>query len=491
VRHGLALSVQARAVARQRFACSLAILLVRRPALPSPLPRPLALRVAVPVLLLLIVAGVVASLDLRPDLAHLDTTLYSGPTEGNYHAVAVRIAARTAQQHGQLHEITTQGSADNLTRLEQEPCVPGFALAQANLLPVHGKRLELVARLPKSESVFLLGRRADTLTEFSQLAGLRIGIGPQGSGTAQIAAEVLAGPDLAPLAMKLSNHPIEQQIGLAARGELDLALVVLDEDAALLTHAIRDQGLQIVGLPHIDVIARKFPLLQHGRIGAGQYDPVRMLPPVDKEVLRVQTVVVASRCVRRSQVLGLLTAMTDLFPDLVRFQRDTPNQTGLEISTPAKSFYAHDGLDVLDEYFPRLGDLMPPGNWVHVLMAVSILFNIMGLANRFVLWRIDAHRVRAEQDIARSFGPTATLGDIARWQPEGHLLEQAFATELSRVIQELEHLAARARRLSLSVLVPMGGELAYRYQEQVMHETLAVLRAFRDRRQRALADRQP
>jgi hypothetical protein len=218
---------------------------------------------------------------------------------------------------------------------------------------------------------------------------------------------------------------------------------------------------------------------------------VRMLPPVDKEVLRVQTVVVASRCVRRSQVLGLLTAMTDLFPDLVRFQRDTPNQTGLEISTPAKSFYAHDGLDVLDEYFPRLGDLMPPGNWVHVLMAVSILFNIMGLANRFVLWRIDAHRVRAEQDIARSFGPTATLGDIARWQPEGHLLEQAFATELSRVIQELEHLAARARRLSLSVLVPMGGELAYRYQEQVMHETLAVLRAFRDRRQRALADRQP
>jgi hypothetical protein len=53
--------------------------------------------------------------------------------------------------------------------------------------------------------------------------------------------------------------------------------------------------------------------------------------------------------------------------------------------------------------------------------------------------------------------------------------------EVDRVIAALESLATRSRKLSLSVLVPMGGEMAYRYQEGLVHETLAVLRAFRER----------
>jgi hypothetical protein len=114
-------------------------------------------------------------------------------------------------------------------------------------------------------------------------------------------------------------------------------------------------------------------------------------------------------------------------------------------------------------------------------MAVSVIFNLMGMANRFVLWRIDAARVRAEQEIAACFGPATTMGDIARMTPKGELLSPRIRAEIDRVIAELESLRARSRKLSLSVLVPMGGEMAYRYQESLIHEALAVLRAFRER----------
>jgi len=130
---------------------------------------------------------------------------------------------------------------------------------------------------------------------------------------------------------------------------------------------------------------------------------------------------------------------------------------------------------------------MPQSNWVSLVMGVSILFNLMGVGNRFVLWRIDAARVRAEHDISACFGPGATLGDIARLEPAGDLLRDGIGQEISRVITELEALAARSRRLSLTVLVPMGGEMAYRYQEGLIHETLSVLRAFRERWQAARA----
>ena len=51
----------------------------------------------------------------------------------------------------------------------------------------------------------------------------------------------------------------------------------------------------------------------------------------------------------------------------------------------------------------------------------------MGLGNRLVLWRIDAARVKAEQEIAVCFGAATTLGDIARTTPSGDLLREGVA----------------------------------------------------------------
>src|SRR5262249_55082620 len=122
-------------------------------------------------------------------------------------------------------------------------------------------------------------------------------------------------------------------------------------------------------------------------------------------------------------------------------------------------------------------DVMPPSNWAYLLMGISVLFNVMGLANRFVLWRIDAARVRAEHDIGLCFGPDKTPGDIARMEPSGAIRRD----DVDRLIERLTVLAARSRRLSLSILVPMGGEMAYRYQESLIHEAVSALRSFRER----------
>jgi hypothetical protein len=302
-----------------------------------------------------------------------------------------------------------------------------------------------------------------------------------------VVEQLFATHDLAGLGAVLSHHPNAEQLSMAARGELDLAVFVMDEDAAFVASAVRDRGLQIAGFDHADVIARRYPFLRHGRIGAGQFDAVRMLPPTDRRVLRVDTLVVGNGCARRSQVLGVMSALAEVFPDFVRHNKEHPNATGLPLAAASKSFLDAGGPEVLDEYLPRVADVMPPSNWVHLVMAVSVLFNLMGVANRFVLWRIDAARVRAEHEIALCFGPTATLGDIARMSPAGELLRPLIGEEIDRVVDDLVELRARSRKLSLGMLVPMGGEMAYRYQESLIDETLSVLRAFRDRYQAARA----
>ena len=76
----------------------------------------------------------------------------------------------------------------------------------------------------------------------------------------------------------------------------------------------------------------------------------------------------------------------------------------LTLDPAAKLFFENEGTDLVDAYFPWLGDIMPTSNWVHIIMLVSVLFNLMGIWHRFRLWRLDANRVKAELYLPFIFG---------------------------------------------------------------------------------------
>jgi len=86
--------------------------------------------------------------------------------------------------------------------------------------------------------------------------------------------------------------------------------------------------------------------------------------------------------------------------------------------------------------------------------------------------------------MARLFGPGVTVGEIAEMPAnEPHRTLEARTT-LDAIIAQLVTLSDRCRRQSLSILVPMGQEFSYRYQEALIADLLYALRAFRDRLER-------
>ena len=421
----------------------------------------------------------VSRLNLRRDMSRLDLGFLSGSSEGNYSRLVGRLSDAAGKAGGHLRNVQSAGSKDNVDRLAAaKKCEVSLGLAQdgtewADPRPV------LLGRLPRAETVFFLGKGADAITEFSQLANLKIGIGPEGSGAAAVAHQLFALEELKALPITLSYHPLSEQLELAAKGELDLALVVMDEDAPLVAQAVTQRGLGIVGFEHADVIARRIPHLRTGRLGAGQYDAVKLLPGKDKRVFRVETLVLGNGCAGRSQIIDVLSLLSAQFPEFVRHNRDTPNATGLELSETSREFFEHGGPEVADEYLPWLVDVMPPANWAYVVMGVSLLFNAMGFGHRFRLWRIDVERVNLETELTRHFGESATVGDIARAGPGD--IATGKQAEIQALIRGLEALSAKSRRYSLSMLVPMGQEMAYRYQEELIHQTLSALRQFQGR----------
>jgi hypothetical protein len=176
-----------------------------------------------------------------------------------------------------------------------------------------------------------------------------------------------------------------------------------------------------------------------------------------------------------------MTVLQEEIPDFIRHNRNTANLSGVELNPAARNFFDKEGPEWLDEYLPWAVDIMPPSNWIYLVMGVSVLFNVMTFGHRFRLWRLDVARVRLEGELFRLFGPTTTLDDIRAMPAAAIERRDEIVGALARLIPALERLGERCRRESLSLLVPMGQEMAYRYQEDLIHKALAVLRDLRRR----------
>jgi hypothetical protein len=286
---------------------------------------------------------------------------------------------------------------------------------------------------------------------------------------------------LAELDIKLTTHTLQEQLVMLERGDLDLGAMVIEPDAALIVGAVRDRKLQIVDIAGAEALAHRLPSARMGIIKAGYYDPVRGLPPTDKRVIQVDTLLIGNGCARESVTQGVITAFTRVFPDLIRENREQANLTGLQYATAAQSYFDDQGPDRVGEYLPWLIDIMPTARWLQLIFVFSMLFGAQALWHRFRLWRLDSRRVRIEGGIARLFTPAVTMSEIAEMNPEARHRTPEMRARVDDLIVQLEHLAGRCRRQSLSMLAPMGQEMNYRYQEGLVAEWLRALRKFREK----------
>lgn len=431
--------------------------------------------------LVLLLGVLLAWLDPRPTLRHVKLTILSGAVSGNYHATVDKLAAEVARRHGGIRNQSSAGSVENVQRLvaARVSCEFQFALVQGGTLIPEGSGLELLGRLPQPESLIILGRDLDRVRTPADLVGLRIGIGPAGSGTEQMMRRLLA--QVPELRLQVSTPTIDRQLDMLGSGELELGAMVIDEGAALLRDAVVRRRLQILDLPDAAALARRLPFVRAGRIDAGQIDYVKGLPPRALDVLQMDTLIVGNGCARNGATVGLLSAVAEVFPSFVPHNQGRPNLTGLPMAAVAADFLQDGGPDVLGTYAPWAVDILPLPTWIQLGVALSLLFSAMAIGHRFNLWRLDVHRVKIEREVSGIFHPGVTLGEIADMPPDARHGPADARARLDDLISRLEALAERCRRQSLSVLVPMGAEMFYRYQESLIAELLYALRLYRER----------
>ena len=158
----------------------------------------------------------------------------------------------------------------------------------------------------------------------------------------------------------MSYHALEDQAQLVSQGSLDLAAYVMRDDAEFLHSVIRKYGLDIADLQDLQGLVGRHSWLSLGRVPAGRvHDLVHRIPPHEKIVPQVNTLVVASPCARRSSRIELLVLLS---AELPRFVRSKPTKFNeLSLSNRGSAFvgsqavFSHGRARICRPIFPMAG----------------------------------------------------------------------------------------------------------------------------------------
>ena len=259
--------------------------------------------------------------------------------------------------------------------------------------------------------------------------------------------------------------------------------MVIDADASSsCVDAVRDRKLQIVDIAGADALAHRLPFARAGRIAAGHYDPVRELPPTDKRVIQIDALVIGNGCARESVTQGVITALIRVFPDFVRVNRERANLTGLPWPRPRAATYDEQGPDPVGEYVPWVIDIMPTARWLQIIFALFDAVRAPRPSGIASACGASMRRASTSRVMSRACSSRASRWARSRTMaPQDAASGRRSARAARFGVSDLGRLAERCRRQSLSMLVPMGHEMGYRYQEGLIADLLRALKRFRER----------
>jgi TRAP transporter TAXI family solute receptor len=260
-----------------------------------------------------------------------------------------------ARAHIELDVRLTDGSAQNLKLLQDPNSGVQVAFVQGGVS--NGKQEPGVLSLGRiNYQLFcVFYRSTETVDDLTMLKGKRIAVGPVGSGTQVVAAEVLRVSGITP-----ETATLLPLFGLAAVKALkdstaDVIFYAGASDAPIIQSLFRDPDVRLMNFALAETYTRIFPYLIRLVLPRGVIDIARKIPPTDVNLIGTTNAIIV-RSDLHPELIGLLTqALLETHSGAEIFQRvgEFPSQTDPEypVAENARDYYKN-GPSFLHRYLP-------------------------------------------------------------------------------------------------------------------------------------------
>lgn len=317
--------------------------------------------------------------------------LGTGQENSAYEEFGKQYAAALAKQGIAVTLVRSPGSQENLKRLNQGTVDIAF-VQSGSTEQAEAQRKGLVSLGSLfTEPVWLFVRDSAKVTRLAGLKGLRINLGPEGTGVPKLFRQVLSLNGVEPADLSISaldNTPATMAL---LEGSIDGLVFSSGPESLLVQMLLQTPGIALVDFAQAEAYARRLPFVSHVVLPRGIVDVGRDIPKQDYHLIAPTATLVAREDLHPALVDLFVQAAAGIHGGAGWFQQHgqfpSARYTEIPVAPEAAKFYK-DGPPLLHRYMTfwlaNLFDRM----WVVVVALAALLIPLSKIVPPLYVWRI-------------------------------------------------------------------------------------------------------
>jgi len=260
-------------------------------------------------LLLAVVAAVAGLLVWAIPSPPTQLTIATGFKGGAYEHFGQRYAQALAASKVKVALRPTQGSLENLALLSraEHPVQAAFVQGGVGDAAAYPGLVSL-GRVNR-QVLWIFQRPGLQLQRLQDLAGLRLALGPSGSGTRMLAERLLSLYDLDDQRTRLLPLAGDEAAQALVDGRVDVVFMAFAADAPVVQRLLHRPDIALMSVPQAEAISRRLPFLERVTLPQGVVDLARSLPKQDIELLSTSNAVLVHEDLHEDLVQELVEVL--------------------------------------------------------------------------------------------------------------------------------------------------------------------------------------
>ena len=314
----------------------------------------------------------------------------TGADGGAYHLFAQRYRDMLKREKITVTLKPSAGSIDNLQRLLNRAANYDVGLIQAGVVvgdpPVGLRSLGAVAYEP----LWIFYRGKEEIDKLSQLAGKRVAIGADGSGTRALALQLLKASGVDGSSSELLPIGGNEAVTALIEETVDAALLVASPDAPTVQTLAKAKDIKLANLIQAEAFTRRFPYLTAMQLPRGAIDIAADLPARDVTLLATTANLIVKEDFHPALGFLLLQAATEVHGRAGMLQKAGEFPAAKEIEfvlADEAARYYKSGTPFLQRYLPFWVANLIERMAVLLLPLIAVLLPLFRILPALIQWR--------------------------------------------------------------------------------------------------------
>jgi TRAP transporter TAXI family solute receptor len=353
----------------------------------------------------------------------------TGGPEGAYAAAAERYKAILARDGVKLEIVHTAGAIENLKLLSDPDRQIDLAFVQGGTgSPETTPDLVSLASV-FFEPLWIFVRSERPPRSLTELAGKRVAVGVEGSGTRVLALELLGSSGVFERATQLADLGGGDAVQALLKGEVDAAFFVTARPTPLLSPLLGARGIRVLNLQYAEAYKFRHQYLTSVTLPAGVISLDPPVPAQDVALLAPAAALIARDGLHPALIDLILGAAKEVHGSRQLFSKrgDFPSPAYVDFPLEKQAQrYLESGPSLLRRYLPFQVAGFVERLWVLVLPLLTLAIPLMRIAPPAYRWQVRRKIYRWYKHLRRLEDDMWAVGDA---KAKAALLERLSAMQ--------------------------------------------------------------